>query len=146
LDMTPMVDLAFLLLTFFILATTLSKPLTMPLVMPEKSKEPGGLINPGNLMNLVLGGKNQLFWYIGVDASKAVSTTYSPNGIRKLLLAKQNNRKLWVFIKPTDASTYQNLVDALDEMAITGIRHYSVADASVDDQALKGSLANHLVH
>lgn len=41
LDMIPMVDLAFLLLTFFILATTLNKPLVMPLVMPEKIKDPG---------------------------------------------------------------------------------------------------------
>src|SRR4051812_6193474 len=116
LDMTPMVDLAFLLLTFFILATTLSKPLAMPLVMPEKVKDSTIIpqINPKNLLNLVLGANNQLFWYIGEDASKAVSTNYSSNGMRRLLREKRNNKKLWVFIKPTDASTYRNLVDALD--------------------------------
>lgn len=136
LDMTPMVDLAFLLLTFFMLTTTFSKPLAMELQMPEQSdptkSEP--LLNYQNVLTLVLGAHNQVFWYKGDNASLAKSTNYAANGIRKLLLTHRNNPRLWVFIKPDDRANYQNIVDALDEMAIAGIARYSIADMTSSDR------------
>jgi biopolymer transport protein ExbD len=138
-DMTPMVDLAFLLLTFFMLATTFSKPIAMPLVMPEDTGTPQEL-NQKNVLNLVLGAKNQLFWYLGEDASQGRLINYSSSGLRKVLLENREKKHLWVFIKPDDASQYQNVVDVLDEMSISNIQRYSLADMTTADRELvKGS-------
>ena len=138
LDMTPMVDLAFLLLTFFMLATVFSKPRVMSLDLPEQSIDPILLrpINARNALNFVLGNHSQVYWYVGEDFSRAALTDYSLTGIRKILLANRRNPQLWVFIKPDDASNYQNMVDALDEMTISDIQHYSFDDLSSADRKL----------
>src|SRR5258706_12388144 len=82
-DMTPMVDLAFLLLTFFMLTTTFSKPKTMEINMPIKDKEKPEPIN--NAVTVLLTDKNRVYWYYG--EFKADSSTYQlanifPNEIR----------------------------------------------------------------
>src|ERR1051325_4642802 len=66
-DMTPMVDLAFLLLTFFMLATTFSKPKALEIIMPEKPKPntQTPLINQDDVLSLLLGPNNKLYYYIG---------------------------------------------------------------------------------
>jgi len=137
-DMTPMVDLAFLLLTFFMLATTFNKSLVMELLMPEKADSAQTLppIEAENVLNLVLGSNNQVFWYQGEDASQGQLTSYSTNGIRQVLLEHREKKKLWVFIKPSQASNYQNVVNVLDEMSITAIQRYSLADLTAADRAL----------
>jgi biopolymer transport protein ExbD len=137
-DMTPMVDLAFLLLTFFMLATTFNKPIVMELVMPEKDNSPGKppLIKPEDVLNLVLGSNNQVYWYHGEDASQGKLTSYSISGIRKLLLENREKKRLWVFIKPSEASKYENVVNVLDEMSIADIHHYSLAELTAEDRAL----------
>jgi biopolymer transport protein ExbD len=137
-DMTPMVDLAFLLLTFFMLATTFNQSLVMELVMPEKADSTQTLppIEAENVLNLVLGRNNQVFWYQGEDASQGQLTSYSTNGIRQVLLEHREKKKLWVFIKPSQASNYQNVVNVLDEMSITAIQRYSLADLTAADCAL----------
>ena len=67
-DMTPMVDLAFLLLTFFVMTTTLNKPQTMEITMPEKPKEQDKppVVNEKRVLTLVLGGNNKVYWYLGI--------------------------------------------------------------------------------
>jgi len=92
-DMTPMVDLAFLLLTFFMLTTTFSKPKTMEINMPVKDiiKDPPKI--PGKqTLTLLLSDKNRIYYYFGADdptAAPTVETTnFGPNGIHKLLLEK----------------------------------------------------------
>src|ERR1019366_8728293 len=87
-DMTPMVDLAFLLLTFFMLTTSFNKPKTMEIVMPDKPKDEKDQtkINQKNVMNLILGPNNRLFYYFGIDNPQVESTTYGTNGIQKELM------------------------------------------------------------
>lgn len=134
-DMTPMVDLAFLLLTFFMLTTTFNQSMVMELVIPEKadSTQTLPLVKPEEVLNLVLGSNNQVFWYQGEDASRGQLTSYSTSGIRQVLLENREKKKLWVFIKPSDAANYQNV---LDEMSITAIQRYSVAELTAADRAL----------
>src|SRR5258708_28260297 len=86
-DMTPMVDLAFLLLTFFILTTTFSKPQTMEITMPEKPKpeDVQPLVNERKVLTLVLGSNDKIYWYIGITDPKVEVTNFSKEGIRKLL-------------------------------------------------------------
>ena len=92
-DMTPMVDLAFLLLTFFMLTTTFSKPKTMEINMPVKDiiKDPPKI--PGKqTLTLLLSEKNRIYYYFGADepgfTPKVETTNFGPNGIHKLLLEK----------------------------------------------------------
>jgi biopolymer transport protein ExbD len=110
-DMTPMVDLAFLLLTFFMLTTTFNKPQTMELTMPEKPK-PGDeapLVNEAKVLTLILGAQDKIYWYKGITDPKLDVTDYSKEGVRKLL-AKTNSevKGLVVLIKPSDESHYSN--------------------------------------
>ncbi|MFI5218591.1 MAG: ExbD/TolR family protein [Bacteroidia bacterium] len=92
-DMTPMVDLAFLLLTFFMLTTTFSKPKTMEINMPVKdpnSKPP----EIANAITILLSEKNKIYWYYGAfkpDTTTLETTDFSPFGIRKLLLEKNKD-------------------------------------------------------
>lgn len=100
-DMTPMVDLGFLLLTFFILTTTFNKPQAMEINMPVKDKdltdEQKNKVPADHTLNLILTAKNTVYWYFGVaDPSKPLPaltrTNYSQDGVRKLLIAENNKR------------------------------------------------------
>ena len=139
-DMTPMVDLAFLLLTFFILATTLSKPKTMELVMPEKPK-PEDIppkVNERKVMTILLTKNDKIAWYTGITDPQAQITDFSSKGIRKILVEKgaEIGKGFVVLIKPSDASTYKNLVDILDEMTISNTRSYALVDITQTDKDL----------
>ena len=101
-DMTPMVDLAFLLLTFFVMTTTLNKPQTMEITMPEKPKAEDEVpkVNEREVLTLVLGGNDKVYWYTGITDPKVEVANFSATGIRKILVAKKKEiPKLVVLIK-----------------------------------------------
>jgi len=145
-DLTAMVDLAFLLITFFMLTTSLSKPQSMDLAMPDKDEkiEDEILISEERTMNLVLGPDNKLQMYMGqltapLEGPKAL--TYSKQSLRKEILekvksvpmatrttAKPNGDPLIILIKASKESTYTNLVDVLDEIAIGKVQVYAIVD------------------
>jgi len=141
-DMTPMVDLAFLLLTFFMLTTTFSKPTVMQLNMPVKPKadEQQSEIKASNALTILLGENNKVFYYDGlVDATskpELKASSYAANGIRQVLLAHKSNPDLVVLIKPSDKSSYKNMVDILDEMNITNQKKYALVDIAKEDTDL----------
>ena len=79
-DMTPMVDLAFLLLTFFMLTTTFSKPKRMDITMPTKEKLPedqSTKFPESQTMNILLGGDNKIIWYMGREDGEKIPETFS---------------------------------------------------------------------
>lgn len=152
-DFTPMVDLGFLLITFFMLTTTLAKPNILALVMPEKDikKEDVEPVKESKVLTLLLGPNDKVYWYEGITDAKLDSTDYSAEGLRQVILNKMEKVKgqfgledyedfktkeprkgsfVNVIIKPTKDSRYKNLVDALDEMAITKVRYYVILDIS----------------
>jgi biopolymer transport protein ExbD len=98
LDMTPMVDLMCLLITFFMLTTAFSKPKVMEITMPEKDdtqkKEDQTKIQADRTFNILMSGDDKIYWYIGLADPKKpplpalTSTNYGKDGIRKLLLQK----------------------------------------------------------
>ena len=96
-DMTPMVDLAFLLLTFFMLSTTFSKPKTMEINMPVKPDKPDNELKVNNAVTLLLTDKNKIFWYFGEfkpDETKLDEASFSAdaaNSVRKILLDKNKD-------------------------------------------------------
>jgi biopolymer transport protein ExbD len=137
-DMTPMVDLAFLLLTFFILTTTFNKPKTMEVNMPDKvdDETQQTKINEKDILNLVLAENDKIFWWIGLEPP-VNTTNYSKDGVRKVLLEQTRaNPKMMVLIKPKDESRYENMVNILDEMDITDIKRYAIVEYSNDDKAI----------
>lgn len=138
-DMTPMVDLAFLLLTFFVMTTTLNKPQTMEITLPEKPKEEekAPKVNERDVLTIVLGDDDKVYWYTGITDPKVELTDFSANGIRKILLKKKVEvPKLVVLIKAMDSSRYKNVVDILDEMNISSIQRYALVDITSTDKEL----------
>lgn len=89
-DMTPMVDLAFLLLTFFMLTTTFGKPKTMEINMPVKPDSPENQQLVNNAITILLSGDNKIYWYFGElkPETQLTLTDYSNDGLRKLFLDK----------------------------------------------------------
>lgn len=140
LDMTPMVDLAFLLLTFFMLTTTFSKPNVMQLTMPDSKGDPTS-VGRQNALTLLLDKNGQVHYFFGLnDAStkpELHTTSFAADGLREVLLTqRQRNPRTVVLIKTTPEATYRDMVDALDEMAITGQQKYAVVDTDAQDLAL----------
>ena len=92
-DMTPMVDLAFLLLTFFMLTTTFSKPKTMEINMPVKTddKEQQQKVAESQTITILLGGKDKVVWYTGLTDPTPNITNLSATGLRKTLIEKNGN-------------------------------------------------------
>jgi biopolymer transport protein ExbD len=143
-DMTPMVDLAFLLLTFFILTTTFKKVHALKLTMPDKVEEPDlqPPINEKDVLNLVLCENNRIFWWIG--ASPPAITNFSKDGVRKIILESSDaNSRLMVLIKPWNGARYENMVDILDEMLITQTTRFAIVDLTEDDKAMISPLSAH---
>lgn len=138
-DMTPLVDLAFLLLTFFMLTTTFNKPQTMEIIMPEKpkSQDDRPAVNEKKVITLVLDEDDKIFWYHGITDPTVEQTSFSGDGIRKVLLDHRTSiPEMFVLIKPTDRSRYRNVVDILDEMVITNIGRYALVEATAEDLEL----------
>jgi biopolymer transport protein ExbD len=133
-DMTPMVDLAFLLLTFFILTTTFKNITTMDLTMPDNGPHDPQMINGEKVLHLVLAENNKIYWWTGLNVS-ATLTNYSKDGLRKILLERRKSvPDMMVLIKPMDESKYENVVDVLDEVTITGISRYAIVGFTPDDK------------
>jgi len=151
-DLTAMVDLAFLLITFFMLTTTLSKPQSMPLAMPDKDVDKpvddNTKIPEDRMMTILIGKDNKILWYMGQLAAPRMQPTeaaFGKNGIRREILkntayAKKFTTKedegLIVNIKASDAASYKNLVDILDEMAINKVQLYAIGDITPEEVTL----------
>ncbi|GAB3875758.1 biopolymer transporter ExbD [Hymenobacter segetis] len=143
-DMTPMVDLAFLLLTFFMLTTTFAKPFAMDLNMPVKSTEPTS-VAPSRSMTIILGKNHRVHYFFGLNAPQdktaAVpelkTTSFAPDGLRPALIARMRQQPgLVVLIKPSADSKYQDMIDVLDEMNIVHQPKYALVKITQDDLTL----------
>jgi biopolymer transport protein ExbD len=142
-DLTAMVDLAFLLITFFMLTTSLSKPVAMDIAKPDDEgiQEP---VAASRTMTILLGKDNKIAWYMG-EAGKSKPVIESFAQIRNAIVANKNKaaladkvKPLFVIIKPTSGSKYKNFVDIMDELAVAGIK---AAPAIDDDHILDEELA-----
>lgn len=141
-DMTPLVDLAALLITFFMLTTTFNKPQTMEINMPvdPENEEEQIALKASNAMTIILGANDNLYYYFGLaaDNPEVIESDYSADGIREVLVSPQvkSNDKMTVMIKPMETARYKNMVDILDEMKITDTKKYALVDFSDADKEL----------
>lgn len=151
-DLTAMVDLAFLLITFFMLTTTLSKPQSMNLGLPDKDPEdktPPVKVDENRTMTILLGDNNKLVRFVGllekpVSGGAPKDFEYGKDGIRKELLSRKEavfqytrdkKKGMIVIIKPSKKSNYRNLVDILDEMAIVGVPTYAIVNEFTPEES-----------
>lgn len=148
-DFTPMVDLGFLLITFFLFTTTMTKPKAMEIQMPYNDNQKPhkeNTVKSDAALTILLSKDHRLFYYEGIGNSAGtpdIHTTYFRNkaGIREVILKKKQfvqnliNRGILkptdnttVLIKPGSNSTTEDLVNILDEVTINDIRVYAVVD------------------
>ena len=148
-DLTPMVDLAFLLITFFMLVTTFNKPNVMDLGLPAKPKPDAPKPEPteidlSNSISLIIGKDNRIFYHqldqAGLNEQTLQETSFDREGITKVIeqakARAKDQSKFTVIIKPTDDAVYKNFVDILDEMAITKNEIYGITDIKTWEQAI----------
>lgn len=135
-DLTPMVDLGFLLITFFIFTTTVSQPTAMNLNMPKDTKDPNldTKVKESGSLTLLLGKQNVIYYYFGNDPATMQTTGYK--NVRDVILKKKlstPSSDLFIIIKPDKDATYKNAVDILDEMDINDISRYAMVDPTPDE-------------
>jgi len=156
-DLTPMVDLGFLLITFFMFTTTLAKPKTMEINMPYKDPnmkdDEKNKIKNSVALTVLLSKNHRVYYYegIGDDATKPpdlkVTGFRQKGGIRDEIITKKKmvdglkasgaltaKDQMTVLIKPDTTSTYSDLVNMLDEMNISDIKVYAIIDISDVDR------------
>ncbi|MEO0895481.1 MAG: biopolymer transporter ExbD [Bacteroidota bacterium] len=147
-DMTAMVDVAFLLLTFFVLTATMTNTNVMELTMPPKvdedqEDEKYKKIDEDKIMTILLYEKDTVKYFTGITDPDVKFTSYQEGGIDKAIRGHLNYDRVlgiprcrgrnvegcWdpIFvIKPKAESRYKNIVDLLDEMAIEGATKYAI--------------------
>lgn len=133
-DLTPMVDLGFLLITFFIFTTTMSQPTAMKLFLPKDTEKPEeqNKVKASGALTIMLGKGDGVFYYEGEllpDGSNFKSSNFKD--IRTEIINKKkstNAQDFVVVIKPGPEATYKNTVDILDEMTINDVKRYAMVD------------------
>jgi len=135
-DLTPMVDLGFLLITFFIFTTTMSQPTAMKLNLPKDTDKPEeqNKLKESGALTLLLGKNNNVYYYEGqLDPTASNLKTSTMKKIRDEIIRKKRStppEDLMIVIKAGQESTYKDVVDALDEMTINAIDRYALVDIS----------------
>ena len=132
-DLTPMVDLGFLLITFFVFTTTMSQSTAMNMNEPKDDKEKQLKVKNSGAMTILLGKGNQVYYYYGQLLPETISEQFKSTtfkGIRDLILEKKKSTNiddLMYIIKSDDKSTFKNAIDILDEMTISTVPpgHYA---------------------
>ena len=143
-DLTPMVDLGFLLITFFVFTTTMSQATAMNMNEPKDSKDDQVKVKESGAMTILLGRSDQVYYYFGqLDPLKISeqfkSTTFK--AIREIIVNKKKSTPegdLMYVIKSDDKSTFKNAINILDEMTISGVKpgHYAEDKISETEQKL----------
>ncbi len=153
-DLTPMVDLGFLLITFFIFTTTMSQPTALKLFLPDDkvTEEDQNKAKESGVLTILMGADNHIYYYEGQlkpDGSNFLSASFNgENSIRDVILKKKADvrsrsrdaenpyKDFVVVIKPSADCNYKNVIDILDEMAINVVKKYALVDISDGESQL----------
>ncbi len=136
-DMTPMVDVVMLLITFFMLTTVFNTPQTMEINMPS---EEGATVEvaESNLLTLRVSHGDKIFWNIGVEPPRGLEF----DQLRPLLLREiAANPKLITLVKVDRTSSYKSMVDVMDELNLASISRFSLAPFKDFDRELVDAAA-----
>lgn len=141
-DLTPMVDLGFLLITFFVFTSAMSVPRAMNMITPnEKDRTSHDKICESCAITVLPAANNKLYYYEGAeDKGEYRITDYSSKGLREILVNKKKEvaaqgRDAVLIIKPGKLSSFKNLIDIIDESNITMYKRYYLDKLSPKDAA-----------
>lgn len=131
LDMTPLVDVAFLLLTFFMLTTTFSLPQVMEISLPPS--ETKSEITEASLLLLRVMEDGRIFWSFGTETPRRIEQTE----LRGFLLDRANaNPNLILLVKVDRKSKYSTMVSIIDELHLANITRFSLAPLLDQDKKI----------
>jgi biopolymer transport protein ExbD len=129
-DMTPLVDVAFLLLTFFMLTSVFSRPQTMELNLPPE-KDVKVEVAESNLLTLKVMADGSIWWSKGSEPP----TKMAFDGLRPLLLEQnRSNPKLITLVKVDREGKYTQMVDVMDELNLANVTRFSLAPMTDKDK------------
>lgn len=159
-DMTPMLDLIFLLITFFVFTTNMVSPATMDLYVPAPGATPQATFESGAL-TVLIGGEGKLSYYEGklkgdgsnvvpanalelreeiIKRKAEVIANYIPDaGCEAEAVANGKptddckQKKMMILIKPGPDADYGTVVDVLDEMIINKVARYALVEPDKED-------------
>lgn len=141
-DLTPMVDLGFLLITFFVFTTTMQQPTAMKMAVPKDDPTVKTEVKQSGAMTILLGKGDQVYYYYGQLTNPNEQFKVSSFGkIRDEILNKKKNTPpgdLMIVIKPNEDATFKNTVDIFDEMTINDIKggHFALDKITPDENKL----------
>jgi biopolymer transport protein ExbD len=147
-DLMPMVDLGFLLLTFFVFTTTMSEAKVMKMVEPDNSGPTKDPICASCALTFLADAGNTLYYYEGAPENATYKkTVYTAGGIRDIIIQKKKKvlsvrgrDELMLIIKAGKRATFKNLVDMVDEANITGVKKYYMDELTEKEKAFVDSL------
>ena len=145
-DLTPMVDLGFLLITFFVFTTTLSTQTVMKVNLPYDKLPVNDLVCESCILTVLLDKNNSIKYYEGaIESNPPVKETgFAPEEIRTILMQKKasveairgSSDQFVLIIKPSAASNFKNFVDITDEVTICQIKKYYVDEIKNEDKRI----------
>jgi biopolymer transport protein ExbD len=150
-DLTPMVDLGFLLISFFIFTTTIALPTSMKLAIPDDR----GDFHPSEVpekktLNIILGPADKIFTYNGFDLQHLQNIGNNSKLLRSKIIEKKDELRrnfgsdsdMVVLIKPTEECSYANVINVLDEMLINSVKTYIMTDATATEVSALKHISN----
>jgi biopolymer transport protein ExbD len=135
-DMTPLVDVAFLLLTFFMLTTSMARPQTMEINLPPDENVKVEIAE-SNLITLRVNEKSEVFWNLGMDPPAKIEYAKLRGFIRE---RAQANSKLVTLVKIDPKAKYETMVNIMDELNQAEMQRFSVAKMTEQDQTLLATI------
>ena len=142
-DMTPMVDLGFLLITFFIFTSSMAEPYVTKLYMPADG--PSTSQGESGALTVLLGKDDRIYYYEGqwepaLQNKAVLPTSYNlQHGLGQVIRQKQQRLgskkdELMLLIKPLETATYANVINILDEVQINGVKRYAITDPTQEEK------------
>ncbi len=138
-DMTPMVDVAMLLLTFFMMTTVFSKPQTMELNLPPDEKTTVE-VPASVLLTIRVAPNMEIYWSMGTEPTALKKVAFKE--LRQLLIGKLRDiPKLITLVQIDRAAKYNDMVDIIDELNLANITRFSIAPMTDKDKQLIAKVA-----
>lgn len=149
-DLTPMVDLGFLLITFFMFTTTLAKPKVVSMTVPDNSTTARSTVYPmSSTITLMPAGNHTCYYYEGILGNAGQVHKVNISHLRDIMSAKKTSlrslsspiaRELHVIIKPGNSAMYQDLIQVLDDIMILDVQYYSITDITTEEKDIIAKL------
>ncbi len=131
-DMTPMVDVAFLLLIFFMVTTVFRTPQALEINLPP-NKEQTAQIAASNVLQLEVLSADRMYWKRGQKEDPWARTSVS--GLTDILKPLANNDKIVVLIKIDREAKFNNMVSIIDQLDIAHLDRFSILELDAKDKA-----------